>query len=394
MVSVQQAMGFAGCAPTGTRLRRRCLTCRSWTAGICRPSGALPQRPAGAKAPRRSNTSPPCSCTPYARWLTRTSIPKDVLTRWSYTHSTHRWSPVSICSSVACALTFARNMQDDTTRAAAGLQRLVGIDCAVRPAHPARKADACSQYKPQASSSVVGTAANATERASDTQLLALLSARLQHGVVVPVAARVIHEVSYGLPHHDQPALDDTPEGPVHTAAAQMGSGGEQPRRQRHAAVATVTPSPTLAGGRQHRIGTGGSARPHTAADTATERAVLKQHGATARVHKAIEAPATPSPHAHGAVAHTVITDMRCAAVQTDWREHGDVLVHDLPPGHSSPEVLQTADVRHRADGDSVSVTERLAMVTSERDAAVAAENETRRALDAQARCCLCLVSGC
>ena len=249
-------------------------------------------------------------------------------------------------------------------------------------------ADASSQYKVQTQGSVVDTAATAAWPASDTQLVALLQHWLQHSTAPRSDVAGAQMGLLGLPSSDAPASAGPPNSPVHVPAARHSTSAPQPRR-RQPAVTTITPSPSSAGSRQQNISTRGSPSRKARADTAAEGSV-DQHSAAAIVQPASEAQAPE--HARGAAPDTAIALVHSATTQTGWQTEGEGL-QKMSAETSSPESLKAAEPQREPMAEITSLTEELATMRSERDAAVAAELEARNTASVQARCCLCSAAG-
>lgn len=254
--------------------------------------------------------------------------------------------------------------------------------------HHAQTADAASQYKCQAPNGLWGTATEAAEAGSDTQLLALLSARLQHSTPPPSATLNRQELTHGQPDRSETALSDPLKSQLHMAAARPGRSAAQ-FRTRQPGVTTVTPSPpSSVGGRQRGTGTWGSPCREAAADTAVQRYAPQKHGGAARLQPVTEAPAKPASCAPGAAPHTAASGHVHSAAQTVRQDDGGGLMHESSAERRLPDAPRAAGDRCEADAGIVTLKDRLATMTSERNAAIAAEFENRKAFDAQARCCL------
>ena len=249
-----------------------------------------------------------------------------------------------------------------------------------------RTADASSQYKPQATTSVLQEApANPVEAASDNQLLALLHARLQYSTDPPANIGQAGGALLGLPGCDKPALSDPPKSLLCVPAARPSSSAQP--RSRQPALTTVTPSPSSASGRRRGASSLGSPRRETAADAAMQCSAPQKDLAVGHLQRLTEAPTKPASNVLEAAPNTASGHVDVAA-QTETRYDCCVVTHDLSAAQCLSDAPQSAGIQSQAGAGTVALTERLATVTSERDAAVASELEIRKALDAQARCWL------
>ena len=85
---------------------------------------------------------------------------------------------------------------------------------------------------------------------------------------------------------------------------------------------------------------------------------------------------------------TLPSPVRCAATQTGQQSEGGEAPRGLSGGECSPHLPKANEPASERTTDITALKEQLAMMTNERNAAIAAEVEARNTASVQARCCL------